>query len=124
MRAMIERPNLRAEPRIAVSCRGTLSLGDRTVPCDIQNMCTRGFLIRANKELPVGQSVKLCCDLDASRHICCLVQVRHVNRNCLGAKIIEITDDERVVCLRYLEERRGPDVAPPPTPQGPQAAAL
>lgn len=108
---MTERPDLRSEPRIVVSCRGTLSLGDKSYPCDIQNMCRRGFLIKASKELPVGEELQLRCELDASRTIRCKVQVRHVNRQCLGAKVIEIGEEEALVCARFLEERRPPDAA-------------
>lgn len=107
------RPDLRAEPRIAVSCNGTLTLGERTSPCEIQNMCSRGFLIRAQKELPLGQELRLCCDLGV-RTICCKVQVRHVNRECLGAKVIEIGEDEALACQQFLASRR-PSEAPRPS---------
>jgi len=103
---MNERPELRSEARVAVSCRGTLTLGERSSPCEIQNMCSRGFLIRANKGLPVGQEIRLCCDLDVRRTICCKVQVRHVNRDCLGARVTEISDEERLACMEFIEEQR------------------
>lgn len=98
---------LRTEPRISVSCRGTLSLGDTSAPCFIQNMCSRGFLIKYTKELPVGQVLQLRCDLYPERAVECTVQVRHVNRECLGAKVIEISDDGMILCRRFLEEQSG-----------------
>jgi len=109
--AAAKRADLRAEPRIAVSCRGTLTLGDQSFPCEIQNMCSRGFLIKASKDLPVGQELQLCCELDPDRTICCKVQVRHVNRQCLGARVIEIGAEEAIVCARFLEERRPPQAS-------------
>jgi hypothetical protein len=33
------------------------------------------------------------------------VEVRHVNRDCLGAKVIEISDDGRLLCRKFLEEQ-------------------
>ena len=98
--------DLRTEPRVAVICQGTMSVGDKSAPCVIQNMCSRGFLIRANKELPVGALVRLTCELYPQRRVECMVQVRHVNRECLGAKVIEITEDGRLLCQRFIEEQR------------------
>lgn len=99
------RVDLRAEPRISVSCRGTLRLGESSAPCFIQNMCSRGFLIRSSKELPVGKVLQLICELDSERTVECTVEVRHVNRDCLGARVIEISDDGRILCKRFLEEQ-------------------
>lgn len=98
------KPEQRTEQRIAVSCRGTLSLGGNTAQCLIQNMCSRGFLIKSSKELPVGQVLKLTCELDPERTVECTVQVRHVNRDSLGAKVIEISDDGKLLCRKFLEE--------------------
>ena len=96
---------LRAEPRISVSCRGTLTLGEKSAPCLIQNMCSRGFLIKFTNELPVGQLLQLKCELDPERIVECKVQVRHVNRECLGARVVEISDDGMILCRRFLEEQ-------------------
>lgn len=97
--------DLRAEPRVSVSCRGTLRLGERSAPCFIQNMCSRGFLIRSSEELPVGKVLQLRCELDSERTVECTVEVRHVNRDCLGARVIEMSDDGRILCKRFLEEQ-------------------
>lgn len=102
----MNKPELRSEQRIPVACRGTLTLGDTSAPCIIQNMCSRGFLIKSGKELPVGHVLKLTCDLYPERSVECTVQVRHVNRDCLGAKVIEISDDGQLLCRKYLEEQR------------------
>jgi hypothetical protein len=101
----MSQPELRNEPRVPVSFRGTLTLGEKSAACHIQNMCSRGFLIRASKELPVGQLVHLTCELYPDRWIECNVQVRHVNRDCLGAKVIEISDEAKSICRRYLQEQ-------------------
>jgi len=97
---------LRSEPRVAVSCCGILRLGDNAAPCHIQNMCSRGFLIRAAKDLPVGRVLHLTCELYAGCSVECTVQVRHVNRDCLGARVIEISDDDRLLCRRFLAEQQ------------------
>jgi hypothetical protein len=101
----MNKADLRAEQRISVSCRGTLSAGDTPVPCLIQNMCSRGFLIKFSKDLPVGQMLQLKCELDPARTVECKVQVRHINPECLGARVVEISDDGRILCRKFLEER-------------------
>src|SRR6185503_4146682 len=96
---------LRREQRASVSCKGTLTLGDQSAPCLIQNMCSRGFLIRFSKELPVGQVLHLRCELYPERSVECTVQVRHVNAECLGARVVEISDDGQILCKQFIAEQ-------------------
>jgi hypothetical protein len=107
----MNKSELRSEPRFPVSCRGTLRVGDNVVPCHIQNICSRGFLIRFAEELPVGRLVYLTCELYPPHSIECTVQVRHVNRDCLGAKVMEMSDMHRLVCSRFLAEQQPADGA-------------
>ena len=96
----------RSEPRIPVTYSGTLTLNGVSMPCVVQNMCSRGFLIRHSKELPVGQSLHLKCDLYPTRSVECTVQVRHVNPRVLGALVTQMSDEDKRVCLQFLEEHR------------------
>ena len=73
-------------------------------------MCSRGFLIKHSKELPVGpvgQVLRLKCEPYPAQYVECTVQVRHVNSECLGARVIEMSDDGKLLCRQFLEERRG-----------------
>ena len=56
--------------------------------------------------LPVGQTLRLKCELYPTRSVECTVQVRHVNAQYLGARVIEMSDDARIICQRFLEEQR------------------
>ena len=96
---------LRAEPRIPVTLHGTLTLDDKSAPCVIQNMCSKGFLIKSSKQLPVGHVLRLRCELYPERAIECTVEVRHVNRDCLGARVIDISEDEMTLCRQFIQER-------------------
>ena len=102
----MHQPELRAEPRVPVNFRGTLTLGGTSTPCLIQNMCSRGFLIQHARELPVGQSLRLKCELYPAQFVECTVQVLHVNANSLGARVIQISEDGKALCQRFLEEQR------------------
>lgn len=102
----MDKPELRSEVRVPVSFRGTLRFGDDdAVPCHIQNMCSRGFLIEAAKELPVGRVLRLTCELYPDTCVECSVQVRHVNRQCLGARVTEMSEEHQVLCRKFLAER-------------------
>jgi hypothetical protein len=96
----------RAEPRVPEIFQGTLIHDGTSAPCDIQNMCSRGFLIKHSKELPVGRVLRLKCELYPGQSVECTVQVRHVNAHYLGAIVTEISDDGKILCQRYLEEQR------------------
>ena len=102
----MDKPELRREERVRVSFRGTLRLGDTATPCHIQNMCSRGFLIRFSEELPVGRSVQLSCELYPEKWVQCTVQVRHVNPECLGARVIEMSEEGQILCRRFLQQQR------------------
>lgn len=69
-------------------------------------MCSRGFLIKHTKELPVGQVLRLRCELYPAGSIECKVQVRHVNAECLAARVIEISDEGKILCQQFIEEQR------------------
>ena len=102
----MQNPEKRAEPRVAVTFSGILTQDGVARPCVVQNMCSRGFLIKDSKELPVGQSLHLKCDLYPTRSVECTVQVRHVNPHTLGARVTEMSEADRRICLQYLEEHR------------------
>jgi hypothetical protein len=96
----------REDPRVPAGFPGMLIQGQIAAPCFIQNMCSRGFLIKHSDGLPVGHVLRLKCELYPEQSVECTVQVRHVNADCLGARVIEISDDSRTLCQRYLEEQR------------------
>lgn len=100
-------PDQREELRVPTGFPGMLFDGQTASPCFIQNMCSRGFLIKHSEELPVGHPLRLRCELYPDQSVECTVQVRHVNADCLGARVIEIGDDSRTLCQRYLEEQHG-----------------
>ena len=103
------RPEMRSEPRVEVYFHGTLALGGVTTPCSVKNMCSRGFLIKYSKDLPVGsigQHLHFTCELYPGRIVKCTVQVRHINREYLGAKVMEMNEEGQAICQQFLAERR------------------
>jgi hypothetical protein len=102
----MQKTEQRSEPRVPVNYNAMLTVDGVSTPCVVQNMCSRGFLIRHSSGLPVGQSLHLKCDLYPTRSVECTVEVRHINRRVLGALVTQMSDEDRRVCLRFLEEHR------------------
>jgi hypothetical protein len=103
---MTQRRERRAEQRLDVHLHGHLTLGDRRTRCLIVNMCSKGFLIKANKTVPVGQRLRLSVALYPDQSVECTVQVRHVNRDRIGARVMEMSSDDQVRCRQFMDELR------------------
>jgi hypothetical protein len=101
---------LRAEARIVVKERaslkeGSMSVGDEWFPCVIQDMSDSGFLILCSKEIPVGQVLEFRCQLFPEKTLNCKIEVRHVSRNGMGTKVVEIDNRGASLVKLYLEEQ-------------------
>jgi len=94
----------RKERRLDVDIGAALLDGERTLPCRVLNMCSKGFLIESDTRLPVGQAVALRVPLYPGRAIDCTVQIRHVNAERLGALVTAISGEDRAICVRFLAD--------------------
>ena len=103
----------RRERRLDVDIDATLIDGDTAVPCRLRNMCSKGFLIEADRRVPVGHAVALSVPLYASRTIRCTVQIRHVNAERMGALITGISGEDQSVCSAFLKEQKQARAAQP-----------
>ena len=96
----------RKERRLDVDISASLFDGQRAVPCRILNMCSKGFLIESDSRVPVGQAVSLIVPLSPSRWIQCMVQIRHVNADRLGALVTAISAEDRAGCAQFLADKK------------------
>jgi hypothetical protein len=96
----------RKERRVDVDISATLFDGHTAVPCRLRNMCSKGFLIEANHDVPVGRSVSLTVPLYASQWVYCTVQIRHVNAERLGALVTQISTEDESLCVQFLKEMK------------------
>jgi len=109
---MGQRPSeRRAEQRIDVHLEATLISGDVARPCLILNVCKNGFLLKADKDLAVGEVVQLNVNLRPQQAITCTVQIKHVNADRRGAMVLEMSDAERAVYRTFIEEERSLQMA-------------
>lgn len=100
----MSKAELRTEPRVAKGRKATLIVAGVSVPCVIQDISTKGFLVMCTKPFAAGDVLELKCELYPGRFLSCKIQVRHVSDMCLGTQIVEIHDTEKRLCLEFLEE--------------------
>jgi len=101
---------LRAEKRIRVSEKGELStgsvnIGDAWIPCQVKDLSDSGLRVVCNKQLSIGQTLELKCELFPERSLNCKIEVRHIGPSGVGTKVTEI--DRRGIGLiqLYLQEQ-------------------
>jgi hypothetical protein len=100
------RQEMRAQPRVAVTRRASLSAGDTYwIPCMIMDMSDKGLMLVCNKKVPVGQLLQFRCELFPEKSLECKIQVKHVSDACMGAKIVEIDPQGSNLVQSYLQEQ-------------------
>lgn len=95
---------LRAEVRFPITHRGSLGVPSAWYPCLIQDFSTKGFLIMCTVKVGVGDILELKSELYPERTLQCRVEVRHMNDDCLGTKIVEVSDAGLILCRQFIEE--------------------
>jgi hypothetical protein len=101
---------LRAEARIAVKEKGSLSAGslntgDAWFPCVVQDMSDSGFQILCSKDLSVGQVLEFRCELFPEKTLNCKIEVRHISPSGMGTKVTEIDRRGTGLIQLYLQEQ-------------------
>jgi hypothetical protein len=100
----MKRLELRAEVRIPITHRGTLIAPSTPIPCLIQDVSTKGFLIMCTEEFRVGDILELKCELYSERFLQCKIEIRHIKDDCLGTKIVEVSDAGKMLCRQFVDE--------------------
>lgn len=91
---------------------GSLSSPATWVPCLIQDISSNGFQIicdekRATGDAPttVGETFELKWFPYPDKVLQCRIEIRHITDQCIGAKTVEISDDNLLLCRRYIHDR-------------------
>jgi PilZ domain len=95
---------LRAEIRVPITHRGTLGAPSPPFPCLIQEFSTKGFLIMSGAKVQIGDILELNCELYPERFLKCQVEVRHINDDCIGTKIVEISEAGSKLCRQFIDQ--------------------
>ncbi len=100
----VKKSEARIEPRLAHSRKGTLTKGGTSSACLVQDVSTKGFLIMATRPFVVGDVLELKSELLPGRALECKIEVRHITDDCLGTRIVEISDANARLCQQFIEE--------------------
>ena len=100
----MKKPELRAEMRVPITRRGTLLAPGDPIPCLIQEFSTKGFLIMSTARFQVGNILGLKSELYPERFLQCQIEVRHINDDCLGTRIVEVSDAGIMLCRQFIDE--------------------
>jgi len=95
---------LRAEMRVPIIHRGTLGAQVPPFPCLIREFSTNGFLIMSAVKVQVGDVLELKCELYPERFLECKVEVRHIDDDCIGTRIVVISDAGLKLCRQFIDE--------------------
>jgi len=95
---------LRAEVRVPITHRGMLGFPSAWHPCLIEDFSTKGFLIVCNIKVQVGDILELKCELYPERFLQCKIEVRHIKDDCIGTKMVEVSDDGLNLCKQFIDE--------------------
>jgi len=96
---------LRAEARIPVTQRGTLSAGGDWFPCMILDVSNSGFLLVSNKQLTVRDIFDFRCELYPGKVLECKIEIMHVDNDSAGTLITEIDEKAMALFQAYLQEK-------------------
>lgn len=81
-----------------------LGVPSASYPCLIQEFSSKGFLIMSSVKAQLGDKLELKCELYPERFLQCKVEVRHINDDCLGTKIVEVSDAGLTLCRQFIDE--------------------
>jgi hypothetical protein len=95
---------LRAEVRVPITHRGMLGAPNAWHPCMIQDFSSKGFLIICTLQLHVGDILELKCELYPKRVLQCKIEVRHIKDDCVGTRIVEVSDAGLKLCQQFIDE--------------------
>lgn len=98
-------PELRAEVRVPITHRGLLGAPTASHPCLIQDFSSKGLLIMSSVKARPGDRLELKCELYPERFLQCKVEVRHIHDDCLGTKIVEVSDAGLALCRQFIDEQ-------------------
>jgi hypothetical protein len=94
----------RAERRVELSRRATLSDGVNAYRCLLQDFSSKGFFFITNQRFLVGQVLEFKCELYPEKPLQCRVEVKHINETCIGTKIVEISPEGQALLEGFLQE--------------------
>src|SRR5262245_61621860 len=90
--------------RVALERTGQIQRGTELVPCKLINLTEKGFQLQSEGTFQVGEDLHLEFTLSENCPIVCTVQVTHVQRPYLGARIARIAPADKTRLSHFIEQ--------------------
>lgn len=82
--------NLRRDTRLRETLRGRVAYQDQHFPCLLEDFSEHGMHLLSAAKVSVGERVAVDLHICEDQHLPCVLDVRHVNRDGFGGKIVAI----------------------------------
>ena len=94
----------RRDHRFKDSFRGSIEYLGSTYPCLVEEISQRGLYLVSNALVGVGDRARLDLHISQDARFSCVIQIRQVTSDGLGAEIVEIADADASLLNSRIEE--------------------
>ena len=94
----------RKHSRVDVGCIGRLLRGSLSAPCKVLDVSESGVRLESRLFVKSGDVLRLGIELEHGRSLTCELEVIHVRRPKLGAKIVSINPEDRERLTHILDD--------------------
>ncbi len=90
--------------RVAIERTGQIARGGEAAPCEVLDLTEKGFQLRTDLPVAMGESVELEFPLTKEASIQCTVEVTYVASPQLGARITRISPEHQRCLSQFIEQ--------------------
>ncbi|MDF0652304.1 MAG: hypothetical protein CV081_11590 [Nitrospira sp. LK265] len=94
----------RKHSRVDVGCVGRLQRGSLSAPCKVLDVSEAGVRLESRLFVKSGDVLQLGIDLEGGRSLTCELEVIHVRKPKLGARIVSISPSDRERLTHVLDD--------------------
>ena len=90
--------------RISLQRNGRILYGNPIAACEIIDLTERGLQLKTDLTVEIGQTLQLEFELEPSSLIHCTILIARVSPPHVGARITDISPDDRERLSRFVEQ--------------------
>lgn len=105
-RSLLSDANQRQDPRFKDSFRGSIEYLGSSYLCLVDDISQRGLHLLSGAAVDIGDRMNVRLQISQDAQFSCLIEVRHVTGDGLGAEILYISNADAYVLSDRVEKRR------------------
>ena len=90
--------------RIAMDRAGEIRRGTEVSPCTVLDLTEKGFQLRADVPVQVGERLELVFLLEKDAPLQCTVEVTHLAAPQFGSRITSISSEHQACLAQFIEQ--------------------